>query len=134
MESCLFASFFLSFLTTSFQEAVSSLSLNGFLNYFGPQRFGLDDREVNACDIGLAMLQGNMVRDCLVGYSCMDTWTQLPAAVREEELAVTIQTSLFGEERISDPREWLKSSLTDTLVSQFYRRIFADVIVYILPH
>ncbi|XP_068732862.1 pseudouridylate synthase PUS7L-like isoform X3 [Montipora capricornis] len=43
------------------KEAVTSLSLNGFLNYFGPQRFGVDDNEVNACDIGLAMLQGNMV-------------------------------------------------------------------------
>ncbi|KAL9965388.1 hypothetical protein ACROYT_G029183 [Oculina patagonica] len=42
------------------EDSISSLSLNGFLNYFGPQRFGLDDKEVNACDIGLAMLQGNM--------------------------------------------------------------------------
>ena len=40
---------------------MSSLSLRGFLNYFGPQRFGLDDKEVNACDIGLAMLQGDAV-------------------------------------------------------------------------
>ena len=45
----------------SFQDATSSLSHHGFLNYFGPQRFGLDDKEVNACDIGLAMLQGDMV-------------------------------------------------------------------------
>ncbi|KAK2566725.1 Pseudouridylate synthase PUS7L [Acropora cervicornis] len=48
--------------TKNIQEAVSSLSFNGFLNYFGAQRFGMDDKEVNACDIGLAMLQGNMVR------------------------------------------------------------------------
>ena len=41
---------------------MTSLSLNGFLNYFGAQRFGMDDKEVNASDIGLAMLQGNMVR------------------------------------------------------------------------
>ncbi|PFX26657.1 Pseudouridylate synthase 7-like protein [Stylophora pistillata] len=44
------------------QDAVSSLSLRGFLNYFGPQRFGLDDKEVNACDIGLAMLQGDAIQ------------------------------------------------------------------------
>lgn len=43
------------------QNAMSLLSHFGFLNYFGPQRFGLDDKEVNACDIGLAMLQGDMV-------------------------------------------------------------------------
>ena len=51
------ADFFLIFL----QNAMSLLSHFGFLNYFGPQRFGLDDKEVNACDIGLAMLQGDMV-------------------------------------------------------------------------
>ncbi|KAJ7333037.1 pseudouridine synthase [Desmophyllum pertusum] len=44
------------------EDSVASMSLNGFLNYFGPQRFGLDDKEVNACDIGLAMLQGDTVR------------------------------------------------------------------------
>ena len=38
------------------------MSLHGFLNYFGPQRFGLDDKEVNACDVGLAMLQGDVAR------------------------------------------------------------------------
>lgn len=43
------------------QDSISSLTLKGFVNYFGPQRFGLDDKEVNACDIGLAMLQGDMV-------------------------------------------------------------------------
>lgn len=51
------ADFFFIFL----QNAMSLLSHFGFLNYFGPQRFGLDDKEVNACDIGLAMLQGDMV-------------------------------------------------------------------------
>ena len=44
---------------------MSPLSHLGFLNYFGPQRFGLDDKEVNACDIGLAMLQGDMVGSCI---------------------------------------------------------------------
>ena len=44
---------------------MSHLSYFGFLNYFGPQRFGLDDKEVNACDIGLAMLQGDMVSCCI---------------------------------------------------------------------
>lgn len=47
------------------QDAMSPLSHFGFLNYFGPQRFGLDDKEVNACDIGLAMLQGDMVGCCI---------------------------------------------------------------------
>ena len=54
-ELCRFSSYFF------LQNAMSSLSHFGFLNYFGPQRFGLDDKEVNACDIGLAMLQGDMV-------------------------------------------------------------------------
>ena len=53
-EHCRFSSYFL-------QNAMSPLSHFGFLNYFGPQRFGLDGKEVNACDIGLAMLQGDMV-------------------------------------------------------------------------
>jgi len=44
------------------EESIFSLTSNGFLNYFGPQRFGSDDKEVNASDIGLAMLQGDMVR------------------------------------------------------------------------
>ena len=57
-EHCRFSSYFL-------QNAMSSLSHFGFLNYFGPQRFGLDDKEVNACDIGLAMLQGDMVGCCI---------------------------------------------------------------------
>ena len=53
-EHCRLSSYFL-------QNAMSPLSHFGFLNYFGPQRFGLDDKEVNACDIGLTMLQGDMV-------------------------------------------------------------------------
>ena len=57
-EHCRFSSYFL-------QNAMSPLSHFGFLNYFGPQRFGLDDKEVNACDIGLAMLQGDMVGCCI---------------------------------------------------------------------
>ena len=51
-----------SILLPSCQDAMTSLSTNGFLNYFGAQRFGMDDKEVNASDIGLAMLQGDMVR------------------------------------------------------------------------
>ncbi|XP_048588953.1 pseudouridylate synthase PUS7L isoform X2 [Nematostella vectensis] len=42
--------------------AVSNVSRHGFVNYFGPQRFGQEDNSVNASDVGLAMLQGDVER------------------------------------------------------------------------
>ena len=46
------------------KECVKSLEQKGFINYFGPQRFGCQPtpRGVMSPQIGLAMLQGNHVR------------------------------------------------------------------------
>ena len=68
---------------------MSSLSMNGFLNYFGPQRFGLDDKEVNACDVGLAMLQGDMVTNPL--YSNYVIYFHLCSHVPVKRQKVIIQ-------------------------------------------
>lgn len=38
-----------------------NLSRNGFVNYYGCQRFGLESNSVNSCDVGLAILQGDFV-------------------------------------------------------------------------
>ena len=43
-------------------ECVKALEEKGFVNYFGPQRFGYP-RGVMSSHIGLAMLQGNHVRE-----------------------------------------------------------------------
>ena len=40
--------------------AISDITCDGFVNYFGPQRFGLEGNAINAADIGLAMLKGEM--------------------------------------------------------------------------
>ena len=42
---------------------MSSLESNGFINYFGPQRFGVtgEDMTINSPNIGLAMLQQDPV-------------------------------------------------------------------------
>ena len=46
------------------EEGIKSLEERGFVNYFGPQRFGyrLTSRGFMSPHIGLAMLQGNYVR------------------------------------------------------------------------
>ncbi|EDO31791.1 predicted protein, partial [Nematostella vectensis] len=47
-------------ITELVKTAVSNVSRHGFVNYFGPQRFGQEDNSVNASDVGLAMLQGDV--------------------------------------------------------------------------
>ena len=49
-------------------ECVKSLEEKGVVNYFGPQRFGYlsSTRGCVAPHIGLAMLQGNHVREMVV--------------------------------------------------------------------
>ena len=44
------------------KAALSNVSVNGFVNYFGEQRFGFEDNLVGSADIGLAMLRGNFVK------------------------------------------------------------------------
>ena len=43
------------------QKAVENVKKYGFINHFGRQRFGQDDSP-RADEIGLAMLQGDMVQ------------------------------------------------------------------------
>ena len=43
------------------ESRAQSVQENGFVNYYGEQRFGVEGADVNAPDIGLAMLKGNHV-------------------------------------------------------------------------
>ena len=54
-------------------ECVKSLEEKGFVNYFGPQRFGYHPtpRGIMSQCIGLAMLQGNHVRRDRDGALCV---------------------------------------------------------------
>jgi tRNA(Glu) U13 pseudouridine synthase TruD len=49
-------------LSNLIQEAVDNTKAYGFINYFGQQRFGPGDGVTGADEIGLAMIQGNMVK------------------------------------------------------------------------
>ena len=42
--------------------AVTNVRQNGFVNYFGPQRFGFEDSSISSVDIGLAMLKGDFIK------------------------------------------------------------------------
>ena len=44
------------------ETAVANVKQNGFVNYFGPQRFGFEDSSSSSVDIGLAMLKGDFIR------------------------------------------------------------------------
>ena len=50
-------------IVTFVQRCMSSLESNGFINYYGPQRFGVtgEDMTINSPNIGLAMLQQDPV-------------------------------------------------------------------------
>ena len=49
-------------LVATVKTAVSNVTVNGFVNYFGEQRFGLEDNPVSSSDVGLAMLNGDFVK------------------------------------------------------------------------
>ena len=49
-------------LVAAVKTAVSNVTINGFVNYFGEQRFGLEDNPVSSADVGLAMLNGDFVK------------------------------------------------------------------------
>eukprot|EP00112_Aurelia_sp_Birch-Aquarium-sp1_P005711 Seg1647.9 transcript_id=Seg1647.9/GoldUCD/mRNA.D3Y31 product="Pseudouridylate synthase 7-like-like protein" protein_id=Seg1647.9/GoldUCD/D3Y31 len=49
-------------LTKVIDTAVTSIRKNGFVNYFGSQRFGFEDSPVNSADVGLAMLKGDFIK------------------------------------------------------------------------
>ena len=50
---------------------------NGFVNYFGVQRFGAEGRSVNASDVGLAMLKGDMVFDLILTSVCLSVFLSM---------------------------------------------------------
>ena len=48
-------------LTNLIKTAISNVSLQGFVNYFGIQRFGFEENLTSSADVGLAMLKGDLM-------------------------------------------------------------------------
>ena len=44
------------------KAAIDNVNVNGFVNYFGEQRFGFEGNPFSSADIGLAMLRGDFVK------------------------------------------------------------------------
>ena len=51
-------------------KAVSGVQRSGFVNYYGQQRFGLEDATVNAWNVGLAMLKEQHVSEGCTVAQC----------------------------------------------------------------